>query len=192
MRSPGPSRKRDGRMTPAPIDPHTTFAITLAIDILLKASVVLAIAGLPSWWMRRASAALLERRVDRGPRLAAPPATPLGDAPIVESVAVPRGDGSGGRGGVRCSIAAGVGCKCGRHGGRGHRTRAPRAGWTLEVFSGGRPRPRSAGGDVALPHRYDPGHLVLRRPGLARSPRARRPAYPEDNTRSQRGRGRAE
>lgn len=58
MRSPGRSRKRDGRMTPALTDPHTAFAIDLAIDILLKASVVIAVAGLANWWMRRASAAL--------------------------------------------------------------------------------------------------------------------------------------
>ncbi|NIR45620.1 MAG: hypothetical protein GWN99_14550, partial [Gemmatimonadetes bacterium] len=45
-------------MNEALADPSVGFAIELATDILLKATVVLGIAGLASWWLRGASAAL--------------------------------------------------------------------------------------------------------------------------------------
>jgi beta-lactamase regulating signal transducer with metallopeptidase domain len=38
--------------------PYTVFAVNLAIDVLLKATIVLAIAGLASWYLRGASAAM--------------------------------------------------------------------------------------------------------------------------------------
>jgi beta-lactamase regulating signal transducer with metallopeptidase domain len=38
--------------------PYTTFAVNLAIDVLLKATIILAIAGLATWCLRKASAAV--------------------------------------------------------------------------------------------------------------------------------------